>query len=113
VYGWCADYPDPQNWLSVYWKTGAFAARIGYSNPAADALMTKGDTTLDPALRMQYYAEAQRMIIGDVPAVMMWNSVHTYMVKPWVVGFQVTPDDLAFPGDVDPLTIMIDTSKIP
>ena len=19
--GWCADYPDPQNWLSVYWKT--------------------------------------------------------------------------------------------
>jgi oligopeptide transport system substrate-binding protein len=24
ILGWCADYPDPQNWLSVYWKTGAF-----------------------------------------------------------------------------------------
>ena len=32
ILGWCADYPDPQNWLSVYWKTGAFGERIGYSN---------------------------------------------------------------------------------
>ena len=24
--GWCADYPDPQNWLSVYWKYGTFFA---------------------------------------------------------------------------------------
>ncbi len=42
ILGWCADYPDPQNWLSVYWKTGAFGARIGYSNKELDKLMKPG-----------------------------------------------------------------------
>ena len=32
ILGWCADYPDPQNWLSVYWKTGAFGERAGFGN---------------------------------------------------------------------------------
>ena len=48
ILGWCADYPDPQNWLSVYWKTGAFGERIAYSNPELDALLTKADVELDP-----------------------------------------------------------------
>ena len=43
ILGWCADYPDPQNWLSVYWKTGAFGERIGYSNKDLDALMDQAD----------------------------------------------------------------------
>ena len=47
ILGWCADYPDPQNWLSVYWKTGAFGERIGYSNADFDALVNKADVELD------------------------------------------------------------------
>ena len=56
ILGWCADYPDPQNWLSVYWKTGAFGERIGYSNPDLDALLVQADTELDPAKRAELYA---------------------------------------------------------
>jgi len=111
ILGWCADYPDPQNWLSVYWKTGAFGERIGYTNPEADALMVQGDTTIDPAKRLEYYMEAQRMVIGDLPAVMYWNNVNTRMVKPWVTGFEVTPQDNAYPGDIDPLTITVGQPK--
>jgi oligopeptide transport system substrate-binding protein len=47
ILGWCADYPDPQNWLSVYWKsTSTFASRIGYQNAEFDALVNEADATL-------------------------------------------------------------------
>ena len=59
ILGWCADYPDPQNWLSVYWKTGAFGERIGYSNKELDKLMDQADANPIPADRAAQYAKAQ------------------------------------------------------
>jgi oligopeptide transport system substrate-binding protein len=106
ILGWCADYPDPQNWLSVYWKTGAFGERIGYSNPELDALLVKADTTIDPEERAQLYAEAQRMLTDGAPVAFMWNTVNTYMVKPWVTGVVKTPQDV-WPGSVTPWTVDI------
>lgn len=111
--GWCADYPDPQNWLSVYWKTGGFGERIGYSNPEFDKLVTEADAELDPVKRMTLYAEAQKLLISDVPMAVMHNTTNHYMVQPWVKGVASTPQDSAWPGSVDPLAISIDTSLIP
>jgi oligopeptide transport system substrate-binding protein len=113
ILGWCADYPDPQNWLSVYWKTGAFGERIGYSNKKLDALMDQADVETDPTKRMKLYADAQKMLLDDVPVAMAWNNVNTYMVKPWVKGAQTTPQDHGFPGSVTPWTIDIDTTLLP
>jgi oligopeptide transport system substrate-binding protein len=109
VMGWCADYPDPQNWLSVYWVTGAFGARIGYSNKDLDAKMAAADKELDATKRMALYGEAQKMLIGDIPTAIGWNSVNPYLVKSNVTGFQLTPQDALFPGDVTPLTITINS----
>lgn len=110
ILGWCADYPDEQNWLSVYWKTGAFGERIGYSNPDLDALLEQADTELDPATRAQLYADAQRMLTDGVPVAFMWNNVNAYLVKPWVTGIVKTPQDSGWPGDIAPWTIDIDTA---
>jgi oligopeptide transport system substrate-binding protein len=113
ILGWCADYPDPQNWLSVYWKTGAFGERIGYSNPELDALLAQADSTVDPTERMGLYDEAQKLLIAGAPVAMFWNNVNSYLVKPWVKDLAKTPMDSGWPGDNDPLTITIDTSMIP
>ena len=113
ILGWCADYPDPQNWLSVYWKTGAFGERIGYSNPELDALLSQADSTVDPEVRMGLYADAQRLLTDGAPVAFMWNNVNAYLVKPWVKGVTFTPQDAGWPGDVAPLSITIDTSMIP
>ena len=110
ILGWCADYPDPQNWLSVYWKTGAFGERIGYSNPDLDALLTQADTELDPAKRAELYAEGQRMLTDGAPVAFMWNNVNSYLVKPWVSGIVKTPQDSGWPGDIAPWTVDIDTA---
>jgi oligopeptide transport system substrate-binding protein len=113
ILGWCADYPDPQNWLSVYWKTGAFGERIKYSNKELDKILNEADTTIDPKKRMELYAKAQDMLIADAPVAFMWNNVNSYMVKPWVKGYKTTPQDAWFPGDGNAFTIDIDTSLLP
>lgn len=105
--GWCADYPDPQNWLSVYWKTGAFGERIGYSNPELDVMFAEADAELDPDVRMQLYADAQRKLTDSAPVAFFWNNVNVYLVNPRVTGFNTTPQDSSFPGDTDPMSIMV------
>jgi len=110
ILGWCADYPDPQNWLSVYWKTGAFGERIGYSNPDLDAMMNEADVTLDPVKRMQLYADAQTKLGDTAPVAFMWNNQNVYLVKPWVSGIVTTPQDSSWPGQYLPLGVDVDTA---
>jgi len=111
--GWCADYPDPQNWLSVYWKTGAFGERIGYSNPEFDALVDQADVELDPTKRAELYAQAQDLLVAGAPVAFMYNTINHYLVKPWVLGIKTTPQDAGWPGDIDPISITIDKSMMP
>lgn len=112
--GWCADYPDPQNWLSVYWRSDTtFASRPGYKNEQFDALVNEADVTVDPVKRAELYAEAQRILLNDIPAAFGYNSLNHYLVKPWVKGVLTTPQDHMFPGDIVPWTVTIDTSMIP
>jgi len=103
--GWIGDYPDPQNWLSVFWRSDALAKRVGYSNPKADELMKTGDTATDQAARIKAYQEAQKIVVGDVPMVMVYNPSHTFLVKPYVVGYSKTAADDQFPGQWTSATI--------
>ena len=109
--GWCADYPDAQNWLSVPWKTGG--SLIGYSNPEFDALVNEADTTVDPAKRAKLYGQAQTLLTGDAPAAFGWTSQNNYLIKPWVKGIITTPQDFGFAGMQAPLSIDIDPSMLP
>lgn len=112
--GWCADYPDPQNWLSVYWRSDTtFASRPGYKNEQFDALVNEADKTIDPVKRMDLYKQAQQILLNDIPAAFGYNTLNHYLVKPWVKGFSTTPQDGTYPGDVVPWTITIDTAMMP
>ena len=108
ILGWCADYPDPQNWLSVYWKTGGFGERIAYSNPELDALLTTADKELDATKRMQLYADAQRLLTDGAPVAFFWNNVNTYLVKPYVKNLVTTPMDSGWAGIYSALGITIE-----
>jgi oligopeptide transport system substrate-binding protein len=108
ILGWCADYPDPQNWLSVYWKTGAFGERIGFTNPEMDEIMNQADAELDDAKRAELYAQAQDMLVEGGYVAFMWNNVNTYLVKPWVKGLVTTSMDSGWAGDNDPTSITVE-----
>lgn len=111
VLGWCGDYPDPQNWLSVYWRTGGFGERIGYSNPEMDRLLGEADQELDPAKRMDLYAQAQEVLITGADVAFMYNRVNAYMVKPWVKGYAPSAFDLIFAGDTNPFSITLENQE--
>jgi|HigsolmetaAR201D_1030396.scaffolds.fasta_scaffold08462_3 oligopeptide transport system substrate-binding protein len=98
--GWCADYPDPQNWLSVFWESSSqFAQNIGYSNPEVDALLHQADVEADPDKRAELYFEAQRLVVGDAPYIIRSTSKSSYLVKPYVKGISITPQDSnTYPG---------------
>ncbi len=111
--GWCADYPDPQNWLSVYWRSDTtFAQRMGYNNPDFDALTKQADVELDAAKRMDLYKQAQDLLLSDIPSVFGYNSTNHYLVQPWVKGIATTPQDSDWPGAITPWTITIDTAMM-
>jgi oligopeptide transport system substrate-binding protein len=109
--GWCADYPDPQNWLSVYWRSDTtFAQRMGYKNEEFDKLTKQADGELDPAKRMDLYKQAQQLLLADIPSAFGYNSTNSYMVQPWVKGVTTTPQDSDWAGSMVPWAITIDTS---
>lgn len=99
VGGWCADFPDQQNWLNIYWHSRSnFAATIGYRNEQADALMDAAAVTIDPQRRAALYDQAQKLIIGDAAHVMRSNSKNQFLVKPYVKGLDFVTQDSELPG---------------
>ena len=97
--GWIQDYPDPQNWLSVYWKCDAtFAQRFGYCNEEMDALLEQADQEADPEVGIPLYEEAGQILVDDVPGPFLYNSLQTVLVKPFVTGYTPSASDAEWPG---------------
>lgn len=109
IFGWCAKYPDPHNWLSV-WKTEAagFGERIGFSNPEIDDVLARADAELDPAKRADLYKQAQEMLVEGSYVAFLWNTINSYLVQPWVQGITQTPMDTDWPGSLVPTSITIE-----
>jgi oligopeptide transport system substrate-binding protein len=108
ILGWCADYPDPQDWLTAYWKTGAMGKSIGYSNKELDVLLEKADVEPIATRRLDMYMQAQKLLVGSDPAIFGWNNVNAYLVKPNVKGLIQNPQDADWIGSNDPLSISIE-----
>lgn len=99
VGGWIQDYPDPQNWLSVYWKCDAtFALRFGYCNEEFDALVNQADVETDEATRVDLYEQASQILVDDVPGPFLYNLSNNVLVKPEVTGYTATALDVEWPG---------------
>jgi oligopeptide transport system substrate-binding protein len=90
--GWCADYPDPENFTDVLFRTGA-PQNIGrYSNPEVEALMDRALVEIDVNQRLALYAQIQQMLVDDVAAIFLVHSQpRYYVVNPRVQGFVNPP----------------------
>ena len=92
--GWCADFPDPQNWLTAVFKTGGSAAgRIGFSNKEFDDILAKADVEIDAAKRAELYSQAQTLLIDLAPVAFIANNGGPVLQKPYVKSGKITPTD--------------------
>jgi oligopeptide transport system substrate-binding protein len=111
VGGWIQDYPDPQNWLSVYYTCDAtFAKRFGYCNEEFDALVSQADQEFDPAKRIELYQQAGQILVDDVSGPFLYNLSNIVLVKPGVTGYTATALDVEYPGQFTSL-LTIDKSE--
>ncbi|NOK60554.1 MAG: peptide ABC transporter substrate-binding protein [Chloroflexi bacterium AL-W] len=110
--GWIQDYPDPQNWLSVFWTCDStFAQRVAYCNEEFDALIEQADTSTDQEERIQLYEQAGEILIADVPGPFAYNLSNIFLVDPRVQNYVGTAADSpsGWPGQwASPLTITVE-----
>ena len=92
--GWCADYPDPENFADVLFHTGSAQNNGGYSNPQLDALLEAARTEQDVTKRIAMYQQAEQMMVDDAAALFTTYSLSYQLVKPYVKGYVFTPIDI-------------------
>jgi oligopeptide transport system substrate-binding protein len=90
-YGWCADYPDPSNFLDVLFHSGSDLNVSGYTNTEADATLEKARTELDPTTRLTMYNQVETQLLDDYATIPIQNHSAFVLVNPRVKGFMVTP----------------------
>lgn len=92
--GWCADYPDPENFADVLFHSGSSQNNGGYSNPQLDALLEQARVEQDVTRRIAMYQQAEQMIVDDAPVLFTTHSLSYQLVKPYVKGYVFTPIDI-------------------
>ncbi len=89
--GWCADYPDPENFADVLFHTGAQQNTGGYSNPQLDTLLEAARVEQDVSKRIQMYQQAEQIIVNDAPVLFTHHGISYTLVKPYLKGYVLTP----------------------
>lgn len=90
---WIADYPDAENYLSVFYsKNPAPPNYTRYKSDAFDAAFEKAITETNDSIRYKLYQQADQIMINDAPVVPLWYDKVVWLVQPEVKGF--TPNAL-------------------
>jgi oligopeptide transport system substrate-binding protein len=93
--GWCADYPDPENFADALFHTGAQQNQSNYSNPELDKILEDARVEQDVTKRVQLYQRAEQIIVDDAPALFTTHGLSYVLVKPYLQGYVLTPIDIA------------------
>ncbi|HNT54822.1 MAG TPA: hypothetical protein PKG95_08935, partial [Anaerolineaceae bacterium] len=99
-YGWCADYPDPENFLDLLFHSASEFNPTGYNNPEVDALLEQARSEPDPAVRIELYQQAERLIIEDGAVLPMFHSRMNQLVSPRVQGYTISPMGTSYVFDI-------------
>ncbi len=89
--GWCADYPDPQNFLDVLYHSESTQNLGGFSDPEIDLLLEAARGESDVAARLAIYQEAERRIVAQAPVIFTSHGISAVLVNPELQGYKLTP----------------------
>jgi peptide/nickel transport system substrate-binding protein len=86
---WIADYPDAENFLSVFYsKNPAPPNYTRYNNPIYDLLYEKSLAEKNDSVRYGLYREMDQLMIRDAPVVPLWYDEVIRLVGNRVSGFK-------------------------
>ncbi|MGM0575322.1 MAG: peptide ABC transporter substrate-binding protein [Myxococcota bacterium] len=84
---WCADYPDPTTFLTVFHSESA-NNYAGYDNPAYDDLLDRIARERDTRARNVLMCAAEKVLVRDVPVMPFYFYTVSYLVRPFVKGLE-------------------------
>ena len=105
---WYADYPDPQDWITLQFDKGMASNNMNYGqNKSANATqqqalqqqMEQADTMTDNDARMKAYNTIEQQLVNDVAWLPMQQVITTYLLKPYVIGIVDNAQSLTPPND--------------
>ena len=93
---WAADYPDPDNFLSIFLST-AGNNRTNWKDSRYDETITEAKNLLDPKDRARAYAEAQKILLErDAVIVPLYYEPNMALIKDRAQGCELNPMNYLF-----------------
>ncbi|MSU24720.1 MAG: peptide ABC transporter substrate-binding protein [Opitutus sp.] len=83
---WIADFADPVSFLEVY-TTGNGFNMTGWSNASFDQLIKQAAQTADAAQRLEFFQQAEAMLLAETPIAPVFFGARTYLAHPAVHGW--------------------------
>lgn len=90
---WIGDYNDPSTFTDKYRSTSE-NNDAGWKNPRFDALCDQAAVERDPVRRMQLFAEAEALLLDEVPIIPVYHYVNAYMFRGNVKGIPLHPRNM-------------------
>lgn len=91
MYGWCADYPDPENFLDLLFHTGSDFNVAAYSDAALDALLEQARTEPGIEQRLALYRQVEEKLLKEFVSVPLFHGTTHTLVNPRVKNYVPAP----------------------
>jgi peptide/nickel transport system substrate-binding protein len=86
---WIGDYPDAENYLSVFYSENPAPPNYTrYRNSAFDILYRSSLIENNDSIRYQLYRKMDQLVMDDAPVVPLWYDQVIHLVSPAVSGFE-------------------------
>jgi peptide/nickel transport system substrate-binding protein/oligopeptide transport system substrate-binding protein len=92
--GWIADYPDPENFLTVLFHSrniGAAGNTSRYRGPELDRLLDQADAMPDGPARAKLYQTAEQRLLDDGAWITLYHYASRALIRPNVKGLERSP----------------------
>lgn len=90
---WSGDYMDPYTFLSLHYGEENEGAS-GFHDPKYDAMLDEANAELDVAKRYEKLAEAEALLMKQMPIVPLTVAATNWVKKPYVKGLYPNPGTL-------------------
>ncbi len=91
---WIADYNDAQNFLYLLDSKTGVMNYGNYNSPEFDALLAASNNERDMTKRGELLAQAEQLMLDDMPIIPMWFATTKNLVDPALTGYADNPEDV-------------------
>jgi oligopeptide transport system substrate-binding protein len=82
---WQADYPDPQTFIDVLFRSNSAINYGGYANDKVDEYVVSAQTEQDASKRVKFYNDAEQIVVSEAAWLPLWWGVDSKaLIKPWI-----------------------------